>query len=100
MLRRFVRLLSHILAVGCAVTPLMAQNGTIRGTVADSGGTPLPNASLTVDGTELRASSGSRGDYELRGVPEGRRTVRVRSQCPLWTNEFLRARSSARLPWK
>jgi iron complex outermembrane receptor protein len=56
----------------------MAQNGTIRGTVADSAGDPLPNASLTVDGTELRASSGTTGQYEIRGVPEGRRTVRVR----------------------
>jgi iron complex outermembrane receptor protein len=59
-------------------TPLMAQGGTIRGTVADSGGSPLPNASITVDGTALRASSGNQGDYEIRGVPAGNRLVRVR----------------------
>jgi iron complex outermembrane receptor protein len=57
---------------------LAAQGGTIRGTVADSSGTPLPNASLTVQGTELRATSGGSGDYEIRGVPAGRRTVRAR----------------------
>jgi iron complex outermembrane recepter protein len=59
--------------------PLAAQGGgTLRGTIADSSGTPLPNASITVEGTALRATSGSQGDYEIRGVPAGRRTVRVR----------------------
>ena len=77
-MRRLVRLFTHTLVVCCAATPLMAQNGTIRGTVADSGGTPLANASITVEGTELRGSSGSTGEFEIRGVPAGRRTVRVR----------------------
>jgi iron complex outermembrane receptor protein len=31
-----------------------------------------------VDGTDFRASSGASGEYEIRGVPAGRRTVRVR----------------------
>jgi iron complex outermembrane recepter protein len=77
MIRRAVRMI-----VGLALTlavPLAAQGGgTIRGTVSDSSGTPLPNASITVQGTELRATSGGQGDYEIRRVPTGRRTVRVR----------------------
>jgi iron complex outermembrane receptor protein len=67
--------------VGLVLTlpaPLVAQGGAIRGTVADSSGTPLPNASITVEGTNLRTTSGSQGDYELRGVPAGRQTVRAR----------------------
>ncbi|MDF3053955.1 MAG: bfeA [Geminicoccaceae bacterium] len=58
--------------------PLFAQSGTIRGTVEDSSGAGLANVSVTVDGTGLRATSGSGGDYEIRGVPAGQRTVRAR----------------------
>lgn len=69
--------MAYGLALACMAASLAAQ-GTIRGTVADSGGSPLPNASITVDGTGLKASSGSQGDYEIRGVPAGPRRVRVR----------------------
>jgi iron complex outermembrane receptor protein len=65
------------LVIACTAAPLAAQ-GTIRGTVADSSGSPLANASISVDGTGLRTTSGSQGDYEIRGVPAGTRTVRVR----------------------
>ena len=58
--------------------PVAAQAGTIRGTVSDSAGAGLANAALTVDGTTLRAVSGSGGAYEIRGVPAGAHTVRVR----------------------
>jgi iron complex outermembrane receptor protein len=69
--------MAHGLVVVCAAAPLAAQ-GIVRGTVADSSGSPLPNASVTVEGTGLRASSGNQGEYEIRGVPAGPRTVRVR----------------------
>jgi iron complex outermembrane receptor protein len=62
----------------CAALPLSAQTGTIRGSVVDSSGSALPNAAITVDGTDLRAASGNQGEYEIRGVPSGRRTLRVR----------------------
>jgi iron complex outermembrane recepter protein len=78
VLRHVVRTMAYALAIGCMATPLAAQVGTIRGTVADSGGSPLPNASITVEGTALRALSGIQGDYELRGVPAGSQRVRVR----------------------
>jgi hypothetical protein len=67
--------------VGLVLTlpaPLMAQGGAIRGSVADISGSPLPNASITVEGTNLRTTSGTQGDYELRGVPARRQTVRAR----------------------
>jgi iron complex outermembrane receptor protein len=65
-------------AVAGMTTPLMAQAGTIRGTVADSGGSPLSNASIVVEGTGLRTTSGNQGEYEIRGVPAGERSVRAR----------------------
>jgi iron complex outermembrane receptor protein len=58
--------------------PLVAQSGTVRGTVSDSSGSALFNASITIDGTSLRATTGSGGEYEIRGVPSGQRTVRAR----------------------
>ena len=58
--------------------PAAAQAGTIRGTVSDSAGAGLANAAVTVEGTTLRAVSGSGGGYEIRGVPAGTQTVRVR----------------------
>src|SRR5215207_9668707 len=78
MIRRIIRVIAYTLVIGSGATPIAAQTGTIRGTVADSAGSALPNASITVDGTELRTSSGNQGEYEIRGVPAGRRTVRVR----------------------
>jgi iron complex outermembrane receptor protein len=66
------------LVVAGTATSLMAQSGTIRGTVEDSSGSALSNASITVDGTGLRTTSGSQGEYEIRGVPAGERTVRAR----------------------
>jgi iron complex outermembrane receptor protein len=69
------------LAVGLFLAlapPLAAQSGTVRGTVSDSAGAPLPNASIAVEGTELRTTSGNQGEYELRAVPAGPHTMRAR----------------------
>ena len=44
-----------------SATRLAAQAGTLQGSVSDSGGTTLPNASVTVEGTGLRATTGANG---------------------------------------
>src|SRR6185436_10485135 len=58
--------------------PLAAQSGSIRGTVADSSGAALANASISVEGTELRTTTGTQGNYEIHGVPAGTRVLRAR----------------------
>jgi iron complex outermembrane receptor protein len=58
--------------------PLAAQSGTLQGTVSDSSGTALANATVIVEGTGLRAVTGNNGNYEVRGVPAGLHTVRAR----------------------
>jgi len=78
VIRHIARAVAYAFPVACMATTLMAQAGAVRGTVADSSGAPLSNASITVDGTGLRTSSGSEGEYEIRGVPAGERTVRAR----------------------
>jgi iron complex outermembrane receptor protein len=78
VLRHLVRIVAYTFALGCIAAPLAAQAGTIRGTVRDSTGAPLANASLTIEGSMVKATSGSQGDFELRGVPTGQETVRAR----------------------
>jgi iron complex outermembrane receptor protein len=70
--------MAYAVVIAGAATPLLAQAGTLRGTVADSSGSPLPNASITIEGTALRTTTGNRGEYEVRGVPAGTRVVRAR----------------------
>jgi iron complex outermembrane receptor protein len=76
--RRVVRLLNSFALVLGIAAPLAAQSGTIRGTLTDSAGTTLPNASVVVEGTPARAVTGGQGQYEIRGVPAGPNTVRAR----------------------
>jgi iron complex outermembrane receptor protein len=68
-----------LLAAALAFVPVAAaQSGVLQGTVSDSGGATLPNASVSVEGTGLRVVTGANGGYEVRGVPAGTYTVRVR----------------------
>src|SRR5688572_16853171 len=71
-------ILPALLVLATVAAPLSAQTGTVRGRVADSAGTPLTGASVIVEGTGLRTTSGSGGAYEVRGVPAGTRTLRAR----------------------
>ena len=79
-MRSLVRPLACLLSLTLAgVSSLAAQSGTVRGTVSDSGGAPVTNATVTVDGTGLRMATAASGAYELRGVPAGTYTVRARA---------------------
>jgi iron complex outermembrane receptor protein len=78
MVRRIVGMIAGLILEVTMAVPLMAQAGTIRGTVADSAGGGLANAAVTVEATGLRATTGGAGTYEIRGVPAGTHRVRVR----------------------
>jgi iron complex outermembrane receptor protein len=78
MARRITGMIAGLMLAAATSQPLMAQAGTIRGTVSDSSGSGLANAAVIVDGTTLRATSGATGGYEIRGAPAGTHTVRVR----------------------
>ena len=68
------------LLAGLAMLPslLLAQGGSIRGRVADAAGGPLPRASVSAEGSGLRATTDDQGRYEIRGISTGSYTVRVR----------------------
>jgi TonB-dependent starch-binding outer membrane protein SusC len=77
VVRRLIPALVGILI--CVAAPLGAQSGNIRGRVLDSASTqPLPNATVTVEGTQHRANSRTDGTYDLIGVPAGTYGVRAR----------------------
>src|ERR1044071_4490279 len=68
-----------LLAVLCMVpTFALAQGGSIRGRVADAGGAPLARASISAEGSGLRATTDDQGRYEIRSLSAGTYTVRVR----------------------
>src|SRR5258708_11557713 len=56
----------------------LAQNGAIRGRIADAAGAPLSRAMISAEGSGLRATSDDQGRYEIRGISAGTYTVRVR----------------------
>ena len=78
MVRGIVGMFAGLALALTVVAPLAAQAGTVRGTVSDSAGAGLANAAVAVEGTTLRTVSGPGGAYEIRGVPAGTHTMRVR----------------------
>src|SRR5690606_18588877 len=63
----------------CAFGTAHAQErGTIQGTVATTGGEPLPNASIVIERTTLGASSNEDVAFKLESVPAGRHTLEIR----------------------
>ena len=79
-MRRIVRLVvGSLFTIPLTALTLAAQSGTVRGTISDSAGTPVANATLSIEGTGLSATTGGAGGYEIRGVPAGIYTVRARA---------------------
>src|SRR6266536_4064577 len=74
-----MRRVENILAVLCVVPALLlAQNGAIRGRIADAAGAPLARAMISAEGSGLHATSDEQGRYEIRSLSAGTYTVRVR----------------------
>lgn len=66
------------LAIVClSQTALLAQTGTVSGTVMDKDGKPLAYANVIIDGTTLGAMSLADGKFTITGVPAGTYKVRA-----------------------
>lgn len=63
----------HLAMVGG--TPPDPTFGTITGTVTDTDGLGISGATVSVEGTELSATTDGDGGYSLAGVPTGNQTV-------------------------
>jgi TonB-linked SusC/RagA family outer membrane protein len=77
--RRLLALAGLALLAGLAAAPLAAQaTGRITGTVTSAAdGSPVADATVSVQGTSLTARTGPDGRYALAGVPAGPHTVRA-----------------------
>src|SRR5438552_17664999 len=67
-----------VLALLGSTSRLAAQGGVNRGRVTDSTGAALGRVSVTIEALGARATTDDHGNYELRSVPAGSHTVRVR----------------------
>jgi len=72
------RIESLFAALSVLPSLLLAQGVSIRGRVADAAGAPLLRASVSAEGSGLRATTDDQGRYEIRGISAGTYTVRVR----------------------
>ena len=83
LVRRFFPTLCSLLLLTTLAGAAAAQDGgppgALRGRVTVAGsGAPLTGATVLVVGTRLQATTGGDGGYEIRAVPAGDWTLRVR----------------------
>ncbi len=78
MPRVFGVMVCAVLVLLASTSRLAAQGGVIRGRVTDSTGAPIDRVTVTIEALGARATTDDQGNYELRSVPAGAHTVRVR----------------------
>ena len=74
-MRRLVIFMLGMLLLGMQV---FAQNRTVTGKITDANGTPVPGATITVTGSNVRAVSAGNGDFSIN-VPSGSKSLTVSS---------------------
>src|SRR6266581_3373006 len=74
-MQRVGKLLAFLLILPAVV---LAQNGVVRGRIADAAGAPLARAIVSAEGSGLHATSDEQGRYEIRGLSSGAYLLRVR----------------------
>ncbi|MEL6614661.1 MAG: carboxypeptidase-like regulatory domain-containing protein, partial [Bacteroidota bacterium] len=68
---RVLLLLLSLTASGMVASGAAAQPATVKGTVRDSTGAPLPGANVYLSGTQRGDATDARGRFEIRGVAPG-----------------------------
>lgn len=56
-------------------SPTRGQIGTVRGTITDANGDPLPGVNVVVEGTSIGTASAVAGTYLISRVPPGIQTI-------------------------
>jgi Carboxypeptidase regulatory-like domain/TonB dependent receptor len=76
-------MIKHLLAIVFVFAGFIAsaQNGTISGTLMDENGkAAIPNAAISLKGTEFKAVSGNDGSFKIENVPMGTYTIEASSE--------------------
>ncbi|TAD86696.1 MAG: TonB-dependent receptor [Bacteroidetes bacterium] len=68
------KLIGFLVLFGMITMQALAQNRTVTGKVTDEKGAALPNASVSVKGTQIGTASGADGSFSL-SVPTGAKTL-------------------------
>lgn len=66
-----------LVALALATAPVLAQTGTVTGTVQDASGRPLAGAQVSIEGTTIGGLSSDAGRYLLNNVPAGNHDITV-----------------------
>ncbi|MDE2751302.1 MAG: SusC/RagA family TonB-linked outer membrane protein [Gemmatimonadota bacterium] len=66
-----------LVALALATAPVLAQTGTVTGTVQDASGRPLAGAQVSIEGTTIGGLSSDAGRYLLNNVPVGNHDITV-----------------------
>jgi hypothetical protein len=90
MAPRVARDLLFVLLFLASRETLLAQTGSITGTIVDArDGTPLEKVSVRVHDTKLATLTASDGRFQLDGVPAGRRELYVSSLDYILVRRFV-----------
>ena len=73
-MQRVGKVLAFLLILPAVV---LAQNGVVRGRIADAAGAPLARAAIAAEGSGLRATSDEQGRYEIRGLSSGANLIKI-----------------------
>jgi TonB-dependent starch-binding outer membrane protein SusC len=75
---KWLRFLSAVLLTAAMPVVAAAQTGVVTGTVTNAQtNEPVANATVQITGAALRTVTNTAGEYTIRGVPAGNRTVSV-----------------------
>ncbi len=66
-----------LLLLFCLSGQVMAQTGTLRGSISDENGMPVPGATITTNNASRGTISDMNGDYQLLNIPSGKQEVMV-----------------------
>ncbi|MEM1268999.1 MAG: TonB-dependent receptor [Bacteroidota bacterium] len=67
-----------LFAAVLVAAPVLAQTGSVEGTVRDASGAPLPGATVQVVNTSLGTTTNLDGQYRIDEIPVGAQTLVVR----------------------
>jgi len=74
---RFGKFILILFSVLISSQVLFAQSGSVKGTIKDDNGNPMPGATISIEGTTLGSTSDISGFYSLDDIPIGNQILKI-----------------------